>query len=80
MDSDFEEGTDSDFDDGTQEQQNIKDQLIDIASFKAIVDIQKKEMHMLLEEKSKTTNDDHKTLTAKWTTFFSAAKKQSRKK
>ena len=35
---------------------------------------------MLLEEKSKTTNDDHKTLKAEWTTFFSAAKKQSRKK
>ena len=53
---------------------------MDITLFKAIVDIQKKEMNMLQKEKSKTTNDKHNTLKSEWTTFFLAAKKQSRKR
>ena len=58
----------------------VSERTMDPASFKEIINIRKREMIKIFQEKKTCDNPNTQYEKNKWTTFFSQAKKQSRKK
>ena len=58
----------------------VSERTMDPASFKEIINIRKREMIKIFQEKKTSNNPNTQYEKKKWTTFFSQAKKQSRKK
>lgn len=58
----------------------VAERTMDPSSFKEIINIQKREMKQILADKKSINNPSLEHEKKKWTTLFSLAKKQSRKK
>ena len=58
----------------------VSERTMDPASFKEIINIHKREMMNIFQQKTTSNNSNAQYEKNKWTTFFSLAKKQSRKK
>lgn len=76
-DSQSDDDNDSQSDDDTLVNQKAVDLSIDVASFKTIIDIQKKDMNDLRKEKAGNLDPEQKRRKTEWTSFFNDTKTKS---
>ena len=53
---------------------------MDVASFKTVIDVQKKDMDQFLEDNNHSYDPEHNRQKSEWSVFFKEARTQSRKK